>query len=44
MEVRGAPLIGVTAAFALAFETMRTPTKENILRTFQNFVTADLPQ
>ena len=44
MEVRGAPLIGVTAAFALAFETMRTPIKKTFLELFKNFVTADLPQ
>ena len=35
MEVRGAPLIGVTAAFGLAFEIIRKPDKESILKAFK---------
>lgn len=32
MQVRGAPLIGVTAAFGLALELLRNPSKENEAR------------
>tara|TARA_Y100000991_G_scaffold215135_1_gene204625 strand:+ start:407 stop:1477 length:1071 start_codon:yes stop_codon:yes gene_type:complete len=35
MEVRGAPLIGVTAAFGLAFEVIRKPDKKNIVKAFK---------
>ncbi len=35
MEVRGAPLIGVTAAFGLALEVYRNPNKSNILKSYR---------
>ncbi|MAW97700.1 MAG: S-methyl-5-thioribose-1-phosphate isomerase [Alphaproteobacteria bacterium] len=35
MEVRGAPLIGVTAAFGLALEVLRNPNKSNILKSYR---------
>ena len=35
MEVRGAPLIGVTAAFGLAFEIIRNPNKISIFKAFK---------
>ncbi len=35
MEVRGAPLIGVTAAFGLALEVSRNPDKSNILKSYK---------
>ena len=35
MEVRGAPLIGVTAAFGLALEVLRNPNKNNILKSYR---------
>ena len=35
MEVRGAPLIGVTAAFGLALEVCRNPNKSNILKSYR---------
>ena len=35
MEVRGAPLIGVTAAFGLALEVLINPNKSNILKSYR---------
>lgn len=35
MEVRGAPLIGVTAAYGLAFEILREPSRSNIFKTYK---------
>ena len=35
MEVRGAPLIGVTAAFGLALEIIRKPDEESVLKAFK---------
>ena len=35
MEVRGAPLIGVTAAFSLALEIIRKPDEESVLKAFK---------
>ena len=35
MEVRGAPIIGVTAAFGLALEVLRNPNKSNILKSYR---------
>ena len=35
MEVRGAPLIGITAAFGLALEILRKPDNYNIVRAFK---------
>ena len=35
MEVRGAPLIGVTAALGLALEVLRNPNKSNILKSYR---------
>ena len=35
MEVRGAPLIGVTAAFGLALEVLRNPDRSNILKSYK---------
>ena len=42
MEVRGAPLIGVTAAFGLALEVLRNPNKSNILKSYRTLCNLSL--
>ena len=40
MQVRGAPLIGVTAAYALAMAIKKEPSTQNILRTYKKILSA----